>query len=96
MLLYIIFAAFIEINKGLIYPKDQTSIFFIWLDFFKNLLPSVNYYIETGYVSVGDLTKSDNRLFYSLYLKETIMKKSDIKPNDEFIVWIYGGPGCSS
>lgn len=24
------------------------------------------------------------------------MKKTDIKADDEFILWIYGGPGCSS
>ncbi|CAD8201023.1 unnamed protein product [Paramecium pentaurelia] len=89
MLLILIFGAFIDASKGLIYSKDQTN-------FFKNLLPSVNYYIETGYVSVGDLTISDNRLFYSLYLKENILKKTDIKADDEFILWIYGGPGCSS
>ena len=96
MLFIIISLAWIEISKGLIYSKDQTSISSLKLDFYKNLLPSVNYYIETGYVSVGDLTEYDNRLFYSLYLKETITKKSEIKPDDEFIVWIYGGPGCSS
>ncbi|CAD8090619.1 unnamed protein product [Paramecium sonneborni] len=89
MLFFIIFITLLDVSISLIYSKDQTN-------FYKNLLPSVNYYIETGYVSVGDLTKYENRLFYSLYLKETITKKTEIKPDDEFIVWIYGGPGCSS
>jgi serine carboxypeptidase-like clade 4 len=29
-------------------------------------------------------------------LKEGITKKADIKQDDEFILWIYGGPGCNS
>ncbi|CAK68518.1 unnamed protein product (macronuclear) [Paramecium tetraurelia] len=89
MLFFVELVVLISLGQCVIYSKDQTN-------FYKNLLPSVDYYIETGYASVGDLTKSENRLFYSLYLKEATTRKSDVKPTDELIVWIYGGPGCSS
>ncbi|CAD8070796.1 unnamed protein product [Paramecium sonneborni] len=49
-------------------------IFAIKLDFYQNLLQTVNYCTETEYLRVSNLTQYENKLFYSLYLKETIIK----------------------
>lgn len=60
-------------------PQIKQVYILFKLDFYKEELNhDINFYIETGYVSVGDLTKSENRLFYSLYLKENTLSKETI------------------
>lgn len=49
------------------------------LEFYKSLNQNVNFYCETGYVKINDLTQSENWIYYHLFLKEGIMNLNQVK-----------------
>ncbi|CAD8044807.1 unnamed protein product [Paramecium primaurelia] len=80
----------------LIAISQQSFTFIDQTNFYKQLEPLTDFYSETGYVGVNDLKNGNNQFFYHLFLKEGISKLADVKKDDNFILWLNGGPGCAS
>ncbi|CAD8053118.1 unnamed protein product [Paramecium sonneborni] len=65
-------------------------------NFYKQLEPLTDFYSETGYIGVNDQENGNNQFFYHLFLKEGTQEIADVKKDDNFILWLNGGPGCAS
>ncbi|CAD8105181.1 unnamed protein product [Paramecium sonneborni] len=75
---------------------SQSFTFIDQTNFYKKLEPETNFYSETGYIKVDTINDGNNKFFYHLFLKDGVMSISEVKENDNFILWLHGGPGYSS
>ncbi|CAK56990.1 unnamed protein product (macronuclear) [Paramecium tetraurelia] len=88
-MIYLIVVFLIQFNCQRIESRDQTL-------FYKKLNENVNFYCETGYIEVEDVTHSENKLFYHLFLKQGVESLEQVKKDDTFLLWIPGGPGSAA